>query len=140
MPHCCVPGCKSGYKYNKNKKKVSFHVFPANLNISKSWCNAINRNDFIPVQSSRICSLHFTDSCYELKSNDLSRYRKRNSTSLRRKYLKSNAMPTLLLGKNGNKRSLNALSSSRLVNEEVHLQNQIRQLSLQNKLLKVKNV
>ena len=53
---CCVPGCYSNTKKNKN---LSFHRFPKNNIPKEKWVNAIKRKDFVPTNHHRVCSSHF---------------------------------------------------------------------------------
>ena len=53
---CCVPGCYSNTKKNKN---LSFYMIPRNGPLRTRWLNAIKRKDFVPGKEHRIYSLHF---------------------------------------------------------------------------------
>ena len=53
---CCVPGCYSNRKKNKEK---SFHKFPKEKLAREKWINAIKRKDFIPTDHHHVCSNHF---------------------------------------------------------------------------------
>ena len=53
---CCVPGCYSNMKKNK---ELSFHKFPKEKLAREKWINAIKRMDFIPTDHHRVCSNHF---------------------------------------------------------------------------------
>lgn len=80
MVYCCVPYCKA----KKGKiKGISFHEFPARLELRELWLKAVSRKDFIPNDrspSSVICSQHFKDSDYVQTS--------------KRKRLKRDAVPS----------------------------------------------
>lgn len=62
MPvYCCLPLCKSNSKVDK----ISFHEFPADLELNSAWLKAISRKDFAPndiSNSSKVCGYHFKDS------------------------------------------------------------------------------
>ena len=53
---CCVPGC---YSNTKRDKELSFHKFPRDIATRERWKNAIKRKDFIPSEQHRVCSKHF---------------------------------------------------------------------------------
>ena len=44
---CCVPGC---YSNTKGDKELSFHKFPRDVSFREKWVNSIKRKDFIPSQ------------------------------------------------------------------------------------------
>ena len=54
MPHCVVYGCNNPVK---NKKDMSFYVFPKDKQQMKAWTNAIGRTS---LKDPRVCSQHFT--------------------------------------------------------------------------------
>merc|ERR1712046_14958 len=60
------------------------------------WKNGINRPDWEPSQNSRVCSLHFKESDYQVYSKDsqIRRKRSRPSEELQRKYLLPSAVPS----------------------------------------------
>ncbi|XP_077522440.1 uncharacterized protein LOC144133318 isoform X2 [Amblyomma americanum] len=76
--HCAVYGCT----YNQKKRNVArkqlcethavlqeecgcniylLHRFPADRDLRRRWIVAVNRKDFFPTESSRVCSQHFVD-------------------------------------------------------------------------------
>lgn len=87
MPHhCCVPQCTSNTQRKANEN-LSFHKFPEDVERQRLWIRAIRRDvgkDFNLNKHTKICSLHFTESCYELQT--LYRVRRR---------LKSDAVPSV---------------------------------------------
>lgn len=92
---CAVPKCKSGYGSNKSVEaasyhKISKHGFPLhNESLSAKWLDAISRDSkSVNLMSAVICSLHFTDDCFETERKD-------NDQKLIRRRLKPNAIPTL---------------------------------------------
>ena len=94
---CCVKGCKSGYASVKTAPlKVSFFRFPLNLEVRNKWKNSIKRPDWEPSLNSRVCSLHFKESDYQVYSKDsqIRRKRSRPSEELQRRYLLPDAVPS----------------------------------------------
>lgn len=67
MPHRCVAkGCS-----NTRKDGVSLHLWPEDPRFARLWTNAVKntRSDFSnPPSSSRLCSVHFTEDCFEAQS------------------------------------------------------------------------
>ncbi|XP_064215744.1 THAP domain-containing protein 5 isoform X2 [Tribolium castaneum] len=57
---CCAYGCTQ----RATKKGVTFHAFPRDPALRKKWVIAINRDNFVPTENSRICGKHFQDSDY----------------------------------------------------------------------------
>lgn len=76
--HCVVYGCS----YNQKKRNAArkelcgthnvlqevcgcnvylLHRFPADADLKRQWVAAVNRKDFVPSPSSRVCSAHFVD-------------------------------------------------------------------------------
>lgn len=55
---CCVPYC-----FNNSKKtpQLSFYVIPKDAELRARWLERINRKDFKPSTSHRVCSEHFTN-------------------------------------------------------------------------------
>ena len=53
---------------------VSMHYFPSDESAKQSWIKFVRRHrkDFIPSKSSALCSVHFEDSCFELRAAVLS--------------------------------------------------------------------
>lgn len=88
MVSCSVEGCKGNAKTNISET-VQFHRFPEDINVNKKWIQACNKK-ILNTKNSRICSIHFTDESYLLKSRLL------NVPDNKRR-LKNTAVPTLLL-------------------------------------------
>ena len=66
MPHhCAVPGCMSNVK---TAVGVSFHMFPADTALRRSWVRNIHRDECKGVwtvnSSIHVCSLHFAEESY----------------------------------------------------------------------------
>lgn len=87
MPHhCSVPMCSSDTRLEKCKG-VSFHSFPKNEQLQQQWIQNIRRDvgkDFNLNSHTRVCSLHFEQSCYEVPV----------AGQIRRR-LKKSAVPTI---------------------------------------------
>ncbi|XP_067203722.1 THAP domain-containing protein 1-like isoform X3 [Linepithema humile] len=78
---CAVLNCKSTAAYRKKNDKISFFKFPISIPyLLEQWIIAINRTNWIPTSSSRICQFHFTDSDFA------------NTSKVRR--LKADIIPT----------------------------------------------
>ena len=54
--YCCVPFCDSNTKVNPG---LSFHKFPNESKLRKTWLHWIDGVDFKPNQYHRVCSNHF---------------------------------------------------------------------------------
>lgn len=91
MVYCSVQDChNSNDKKSKNKNKtVQFHRFPKDPELCKLWVEKCNKK-IINTKNSRICSVHFDENSFTLKSRLL-------NMSLKNKKLNKNAIPTLLL-------------------------------------------
>lgn len=96
---CSVPCCKSGYNDNDNSS-ISLHRFPQDSDRARLWLRAINRQDFIITQNSRVCSVHFLASDYQETSTDSNPTRKRRKTNEvpSKKILKDTAIPSVFPG------------------------------------------
>ncbi|XP_022055113.2 uncharacterized protein LOC110954744 [Acanthochromis polyacanthus] len=55
--HCCVPLCNSSSKYNTT---LSFHKFPPDPELRRTWIESIQREKLHVSRFSRVCSRHFT--------------------------------------------------------------------------------
>ena len=58
---CCVYKCNNKADKFAKAKNISFFRFPADKRKRLAWIKAINRENFIPNQHSKICSEHFID-------------------------------------------------------------------------------
>lgn len=56
---CCVVGCETGYK--NNKEIVSTFAFPKNEVLQKKWIKAIPRKNLTVSKNTAVCAKHFTD-------------------------------------------------------------------------------
>lgn len=76
--HCAVYGCSNNQKKRNAARKqlcgthnvvqevcgcniYLLHRFPADVDLKRQWIAAVNRKDFFPSSSSRVCSVHFVD-------------------------------------------------------------------------------
>ena len=84
---CCVPNCKSGYVYKDASNapppspiNISFHSFPIDPDMKQKWKTAIPRADQEPNNYSKVCSLHFKESDFQINRKDTQlKYRKDKS-------------------------------------------------------------
>jgi len=85
MPHhCAVPGCTSN---SKTAVGVSFHKFPADAALCRSWVRNICRNESKGVRminnSTHVCSLHFAEESYYTSGRKRERRKTRTSRILK---------------------------------------------------------
>ena len=97
---CCVTGCKSGYYESAKPSElgISFFKFPPDPDLRKEWKKCISKPDsWEATPNSRICSLHFVESDFQLYSTDSKRRRikARSSEQLLRKKLLPNVVPSI---------------------------------------------
>ena len=92
MPQCCVFDCNTGSRHYKGEK-YTLHSFPKITSVKNEWVERINRAGFVPTDSSRVCSKHFSSECYLPEEENVDeRGRKRKNP-----HLKERAVPTLYL-------------------------------------------
>lgn len=81
--------------------KVSFHRFPSDSSLCKQWVTAVRRKNWEPKPSSRLCSAHFTDDCYDATDRLMGEF------GIRRGYtktlLKPGSVPTIFKHSAGGK-------------------------------------
>ncbi|KAI4896363.1 hypothetical protein NFI96_026449 [Prochilodus magdalenae] len=53
---CCVPLCANSLRYNS---EISFHRFPVDPEVRARWLTQIRKDNFSPLQSSRVCNRHY---------------------------------------------------------------------------------
>ena len=64
MVCCSAPGCAN--HSDKSPDGVSFHSLPlSDPDRLAKWLTLMRREDFIPRPSSRLCSEHFEEDCFE---------------------------------------------------------------------------
>ncbi|XP_022826963.1 THAP domain-containing protein 2-like isoform X1 [Spodoptera litura] len=84
MPSCAVVSCRNrSQDKNCRSHGIGYHVFPKDPIIKEKWIEACGRKDsWFPTKNAVICSIHFTEECFQL-------------TKIRRLF--PNAIPTLKL-------------------------------------------
>lgn len=55
MVSCCVYGCNK----RSGRDKISFHRFPDDPKLRELWIKAVNRRNWTPKLSTRLCADHF---------------------------------------------------------------------------------
>ncbi|KAL2098995.1 hypothetical protein ACEWY4_005475 [Coilia grayii] len=82
---CSVNDCNNHNGPVERSLGLTFHRFPFNdPELLSRWIRKLQRSKWSPTTRSVVCSVHFTEDCFELKG--------------REKLLKGHAVPTLLLG------------------------------------------
>jgi hypothetical protein len=61
MPTCFVPGCKSGYRSQKNENKRHFFFPPKDKQFLDKWNAAIPRKDKELTRKCYVCDVHFKE-------------------------------------------------------------------------------
>ena len=65
MPqNCAVASCNNTWS-EAASGVVSFHRFPKDSILCRTWIMRCRREDTFNVKAARICSCHFTDDCFE---------------------------------------------------------------------------
>ncbi|XP_071637807.1 uncharacterized protein [Temnothorax longispinosus] len=90
MPMCSVSGCKNKSE-NAKEKNIQFFSYPKDEETALKWMQAANKNK-VNLKNARICSVHFTPSCYKPKPAYLANCENYSSKKLRR--LHDHAIPT----------------------------------------------
>ena len=85
MPNCCVPGCTNRPERNE---KVGFHRIPKDITIRNAWIARLRRENLNP-ESSRVCSDHFTEDCFEKNLTE------QVTGERKKKVLKKDAIPSV---------------------------------------------
>ena len=67
MPQCSVTGCRNHTTRNR-KADISFHRFPKDKVRANDWLVRIGREGFEPSVQARICSIHFSEDCFDRNS------------------------------------------------------------------------
>lgn len=62
MVNCAAFGCNN--KAGKGSGLSFFH-FPKDSNLRKQWIYYCRRKDFTPGDGHRLCSVHFSNKCYD---------------------------------------------------------------------------
>ncbi|XP_071649173.1 uncharacterized protein [Temnothorax longispinosus] len=90
MPMCSVSGCKNKSE-NAKEKNIQFFSYPKDEETALKWMQAANKNK-VNLKNARICSVHFTPSCYKPKPAYLANCENYSPKKLRR--LHDHAIPT----------------------------------------------
>lgn len=90
---CCVPGCTTGN--NGKLEGKSMHSFPRNEEKKGEWIQRIRRQGFLPTKYSKVCSIHFELSDFQLSRTDTNATRLKNCGLLIRRKLKDDALPSV---------------------------------------------
>ncbi|XP_071653525.1 uncharacterized protein [Temnothorax longispinosus] len=90
MPMCSVSGCKNRSE-NAKEKNIQFFSYPKDEETALKWMQAANKNK-VNLKNARICSVHFTPSCYKPKPAYLANCENYSPKKLRR--LHDHAIPT----------------------------------------------
>ncbi|KAJ8706528.1 hypothetical protein PYW07_012606 [Mythimna separata] len=66
---CCVPTCKNDSRHISKSQGITFHLFPHQPSLRKSWLKALGKESWEPKDRSSVCSEHFLcEDLYETKS------------------------------------------------------------------------
>ncbi|XP_071575761.1 uncharacterized protein [Temnothorax nylanderi] len=90
MPTCSVTTCKNRSE-NAKERNIQFFSFPKNEETVLKWMQAANKNK-VNLKNARICSVHFTPSCY--KPNPAYLANCENYSPKRLRTLHDHAIPT----------------------------------------------
>ncbi|XP_071639500.1 uncharacterized protein [Temnothorax longispinosus] len=90
MPMCSVSGCKNRSE-NAKEKNIQFFSYPKDEETALKWMQAANKNK-VNLKNARICSVHFTPSCYKPKPAYLANCENYSPKKLRR--LHDHAIPS----------------------------------------------
>ncbi|XP_015521062.1 uncharacterized protein LOC107225198 [Neodiprion lecontei] len=91
MPNCCIKACKN-WSGNTKNKHISFHVFPKKYELRKKWIDSCG-SEKINIANARVCSVHFEESCFDIRSEFLHE----NYALSTRRRLRGDALPTKFL-------------------------------------------
>jgi hypothetical protein len=97
VTYCCVYQCSNNG--GSKTAKLSFHEFPNKdkfPQLHRQWLHKINRKSFIPTKRTSVCSAHFLEDDFELRSR-LKRQLMGDAAGRSVAILKKSAVPTLLL-------------------------------------------
>lgn len=133
MPNCAAADCKNKSD-NSSKLGISFHIFPKEPSLCKTWIHFCKRLDSFNTQTARLCSEHF-------KADDFERDLRAELLNIpKRSLLKTGAIPTVRklvhvgvnkserssrAEKRGNKAIIKSLTDSN-ENVELHCSNDIQ--------------
>lgn len=94
MVYCAAFNCTNGSSKNQpQQEKVAFFSFPEKNPFRQSWIVKVKRKNWQPSKSSKLCSKHFEESCFEQNIALMESVGCKPS----RLRLKNDAVPTLFL-------------------------------------------
>ncbi len=125
MVGCAVSSCR---KKQFKGSGIHFFSFPSDPHQKRLWIELINRKNFEPTVHSRVCSLHFEDSCFETDPAVL----KSIEWKLERPKIKPFAVPSI--GLTGEKKK----RRSRILRKKNDEQEKTRPVSVQSGVSKAK--
>lgn len=64
MPQCFVTTCGNYYGKTRGNSKIIYHMFPGSEDLALDWAVACTGEKLRPPAYSRVCSDHFSPSCY----------------------------------------------------------------------------
>ena len=67
MVSCCVPECTN---YSAKTKGVSYHRIPKDVKLRESWIERLGRLNLPALENCYVCSVHFTEDCFEYSLKD----------------------------------------------------------------------
>lgn len=150
MPQCFVTNCSNYYGKTRGKVKVMYHIFPTKPELAAKWSVLCGyKKDFKAPPYARVCSEHFTASCYQrdlqhellglplrkkLKHDAIPNKKLPNHTSINERNLKTgqmnkkkndNVIRSSLGIISGNKSKQTVLSKGKMVGKKpkTHLEN-----------------
>ena len=92
---CVAPNCDTGkesVEKNRVGKQPNLHRFPRDEIRKEAWRRAVPK-DVVLTDSTRLCSLHFTEDCYETEKSD--KRKARGQEQLLKHILKKTAVPSI---------------------------------------------
>ena len=118
MPNrCSFEGCTK--RIFENRQEISYHSFPTyDSKVYRQWMRFVNRKDFVPSKSSKLCSLHFSKSDFISSSQDTND--RRSNRKLKNRYLRKGAIPSKYPEAN-TRPTVASTSSARLTRESQRL-------------------
>ncbi|OXU31386.1 hypothetical protein TSAR_005900 [Trichomalopsis sarcophagae] len=69
MPSCSVKFCRN-WNGNATSRSIKFFKYPVDARIADIWIKACENENLI-LKNARICSIHFTEDCFERKPEHL---------------------------------------------------------------------
>lgn len=65
MPQCFVTNCGNYYGKTRGNSKIIYHMFPSSADLALKWSEVCRGEKILPPAYSRVCSDHFSASCYQ---------------------------------------------------------------------------